>query len=156
MNAYPMNAETVLSHLTAEQRHLHCRLQKLQQLFSTSQGELPTPERMNELRRELAELRQQLDALYRQEEEGGLLEEAAAQRPTIAPHITALNQEHPELLAETDRLLVYCQSTPGTLEFWNLLGEQYHTLKRKLCEHELQSARLVQAGFNFDCQDLLD
>lgn len=156
MNAYPMNEEAVLSHLTAEQRHLHCRLQKLQKLFTTDNGKLPTPERMNELHRELAVLRRQLEALYKQEEEGGLLEEATAQRPTIGPHVMALNQEHPELLAETDRLMIYCQGTPVSTEFWHVLGEQYRALKQRLCEHELQSTRLVQAGFNFDCHDLLD
>lgn len=156
MNAYPMNEDAVLSHLTAEQRHLHRQLQKLQKLFTTENNELPTTERMNELHRELAELRRQLGELYRQEEEGGLLEEAIAQRPTIGPHVTALNHEHPELLAETDRLMIYSQGTPVTQEFWQVLGEQYRALKRKLCEHELQSTRLVQAGFNFDCHELLD
>ena len=156
MDVFPMNEETVLSHLTAEQRHLHGRLQKLQKLFTTDNNELPTPEQMNELQRELAELRRQLGELYCQEEEGGLLEEATAQRPTIGPHVMALNQEHPALLAETDRLMIYSQGTPMSAEYWQVLGEQYHALKRKLCEHELQSARLVQAGFNFDCHDLLD
>lgn len=156
MDVYPLDEEMVLSHLTAEQRHLHARLQKLQKLFATDNNELPTSERMNELHRELAELRQQLGELYCQEEEGGLLEVAIAQRPTIGPHVMALNQEHPELLAEMDRLMIYCQGTPVSAEFWHVLGEQYHALKRKLCEHELQSTRLVQAGFNFDCQDLLD
>jgi hypothetical protein len=156
MNVYPMNEEMVLSHLTAEQRHLRCRLQKLEQLFTTQNNELPTPLHMNKLHRELAELRQQLRELYLQEEEGGLLEEAIAQRPAIGPHVTALNHEHPGLLAETEKLLVYCQGTPVSAEHWQALGEQYRGLKRKLCEHELQSTRLVQAGFNFDCHELLD
>ena len=156
MNAYPMNEESVLSYLTAEQRHLHCRLQKLQKIFTTDNDELPTPERMNELHRELADLRHQLRELYRQEEEGGLLEEAIAQRPTIGPHVMALNHEHPALLAETDRLLILCQGIPVSTEFWQVLGEQFRALKRKICKHELQSTRLVQAGFNFDCHDLLD
>jgi hypothetical protein len=111
---------------------------------------------MNNLHCELAELRRDLDELYRHEEEGGLLEEAVAQRPTIGPHVTALNQEHPALLAELDRLLVFCQGNPVNRELWQMLGEQYHELKRKLCEHEMQSNRLVQKGFNFDCQELLD
>jgi len=156
MNTNTMNVETVLSHLSAEQRHLHCRLQKLQQLFTTDDEELPTTERLTSLHHELEELRQQLHELYQQEEEGGLLEDATAQRPTIGPHVMALNHEHPELLAETERLMIYCQGTPGSTEFWHVLGDQYRTLKRKLCDHELQSARLVQAGFNFDGRDLLD
>ncbi len=43
-----------------------------------------------------------------------------------------------------------------THEMWQVLGEQYRELKRKLCEHEMQSNRLVQKGFNFDCHELLD
>lgn len=156
MNVYPMNEETILSHLTAEQRHLHTRLQKIQKLFTAHDAGLPTPQVMDELHRELADLRQELDALYCQEEEGGLLEEATAQRPTIGPHVMALNHEHPVLLAEVDRLRVFCQGVPVSHELWQVLGEQYHELKRKLCEHELQSNRLVQQGFNFDCQELLD
>lgn len=156
MNAYPLNEELVLSHLTAEQRHLHVRLQKIQKLFKTEHNELPTPERMKELHRELAELRQELAELYRQEDQGGFLEEAIAQRPSIGPHVMALNQEHEALLAEADRLLIYCQSLPGSQELWQLLGAQYRDLKRKLCKHELQSTLLVQQGFNFDCQELLD
>lgn len=156
MNVYPMNEEMVLSHLTAEQRHLHLRLQTLHKLFATENNELPPVQQMNELQRELAELRRELGELYRHEEEGGLLEEAVAQRPVIGPHVTALNHEHPSLLAETDLLLVYCHGQPLNLEFWHALGDQYNCLKRKLCEHELQSNRLVQKGFNFDCQELLD
>ncbi len=156
MNVYPMNEEMVQSHLTAEQRHLHCRLQKIHKLFATKESELPTPELMNELHRELAALRQELGELYRGEDEGGLLEEAIAQRPTIGPHVMALNSEHPALLAEMDRLMIFCQGVPVSHELWQVLGEQFHELKRKLCEHELQSNRLVQKGFNFDCQELLD
>lgn len=156
MNVYPMNEEMVMNHLTAEQRHLHQRLQKIQKLFATENNELPIPERMKDLHRELAELRRELAEFYRNEEEGGLLEEAVAQRPTIGPHVMALNHEHPTLLAETDRLLLFCQALPMNRELWQMLGEQYHELKRKLCEHEMQSNRLVQKGFNFDCQELLD
>lgn len=156
MNAYPMNEELLLSHLTAEQRHLHLRLQKIEKLFAASNTELPTPELLNELQRELTELRQDLAELYRREEEGGLLEEAVAQRPVIGPHVMALNHEHPGLLAELDRLRLFCQGVPVSRELWQVLGEQYHELKRKLCEHELQSNRLVQQGFNFDCQEMLD
>jgi hypothetical protein len=156
MNIYPMNQEMVLSHLTMEQRHLHCRLQKIQKLFTADNQELPTPDRMSELHRELVELRQELGTLYRAEIAGGLLEEAIAQRPAIGPHVVALNQEQPKLLAETDRLMIFCQKVPESYEQWQVLGEQFHDLKRKLCEHELQNARLVQEGFNFDCQELLD
>jgi len=156
MNVYPMNEEMVISHLTAEQRHLHVRLQKIEKLFTANNNELPTPELLNELHRELADLRQELAELYRGEESGGLLEEAIAQRPSIGPHVMALNHEHRVLLAETDRLMIFCQGVPVSQELWQVLGEQYHALKRRLCEHELQSNRLVQKGFNFDCQELLD
>lgn len=156
MNVYPMNQEVVLSHLTAEQRHLHQRLQKIQKLLNVEPQEVPRLEKMTELQQELTILRGELGELYRREEEGGLLEDAVAQRPVIGPHVMALNHEHPALLAELDRLLVFCQGVPVTRELWQMLGEQYRELKRKLCEHELQSNRLVQQGFNFDCQDLLD
>jgi hypothetical protein len=156
MNVYPMNQETVLSHLTAEQRHLHHRLQTIHKLFTTAGDGLPTTEQLKQLRVELAQLREELGELYRREEQDGLLEEAVAQRPVIGPRVTALNQEHPALLAELDRLMTFCQAQPLTREMWLLLGEQYAELKRKLCEHEMQSNRLVQQGFNFDCQELLD
>jgi hypothetical protein len=156
MNIYPMNQEMVLSHLTMEQRHLHCRLQKIQKLFMTECNKLPTTQHVSELHREMVELRQELETLFRAEIAGGLLEEAITQRPAIGPHVVALNQEQPKLLAETDRLMIFCQRVPESYEQWQVLGEQFHDLKRRLCEHELQNARLVQEGFNFDCQELLD
>jgi hypothetical protein len=42
MNVYPMNEEMVMNHLTAEQRHLYQRLQKLHKLFETESCRLPS------------------------------------------------------------------------------------------------------------------
>ncbi len=52
-----MNEEMVMNHLTAEQRHLHHRLQKILKLFAIEGDALPTAERINELHGELTELR---------------------------------------------------------------------------------------------------
>lgn len=155
MNTLSMHDETLLSHLAAEHRHQSLRLQSLHQLFGEPFADVPNLNHLQAIQGELQILRRELDERFLQEEQGGLLEEAMACRPSIGPQVVELLGEHESLLTQVTRLVNNCPGKSINPALWLTVCKQFRILVRCLSEYELKSNQLMQRGFNVDLSELL-
>lgn len=135
-------------HLQAEHRRLHHRLRDLQaELNSVSVIKLDGPmlQRMIEVGQQLVD---ELTSHFAEEEEGGCMDYAVSRVPTLGPEVTALEAEHPALLAELNRMLTQLRNArAGQLSFAEI-RQQFDALVVRLLAHEARESRVVERGFN--------
>lgn len=148
--------ETLFSYLAAENRHLCQRLCRVRKFLDTHVDGLPASSKMQELEQSLAELRLELARHFEREEEGGLLDDAAANRPRIGQQIDSLVKEHRPVLKELDQLINYSRGKPIDKQHWQLIREELTTLLDRIVDHQKRSNHLIQQGFNVDCRELID
>ncbi len=148
--------ETLFSHLAAEYRHLWQRICRLRKFLDIHAESFTSSDLVEELEHDLIDLRSQLSKHFEREEEGGLLDDAAASRPTIGQQIDALFKEHKPLLRDLDQLLIYSRGKPIDKQHWELVREEARSLLDRISDHQKRSDLLIQQGFNVDCRELID
>ncbi|MBI1903447.1 MAG: hemerythrin domain-containing protein, partial [Planctomycetia bacterium] len=94
---------------------------------------------------ELKALRARLARHFTEEEQGGCIEEAVCRQPQLAGRARELEKQHPELLAELDRIIGLVDRPqpvpPAALA-------RFDAFLRTLLTHEAEENRIVSQGFN--------
>ena len=139
-----MNGRTdpvILGHILAQHRELHERIVAVREAFAADPGTA---------RRALAELREHLAAHFRQEEQGGFIEESITRLPRLSAAAAAAVREHPALLAEIDGLIERLAVADIPASSWTRAGRDFEDFCGHLLAHERNENAVVQAGFNED------
>jgi uncharacterized tellurite resistance protein B-like protein len=93
---------------------------------------------------ELHQFRRMLEQHFREEEEGGCLEEAVARAPYLGEESQRLEREHPVLLRRFDAILQQARTSfAGNLAF----VEDFREFVELLAAHEAAEDRVLQHGF---------
>jgi hypothetical protein len=96
----------------------------------------------------LIAIRQELSQHFREEEQGGCLEEAVAHCPALSFDVSRVAAEHSQLLGHLDELIVRCgKLTKPTDRDAHILGQELRAVIHKLHAHEAQENQIIQRGF---------
>jgi iron-sulfur cluster repair protein YtfE (RIC family) len=135
-----------VNHLIAEHRRLHSLLRQLRVAIAHSVGPDEQPSFAG-MQRALARLREELEQHFAQEESGGCLDEAVSRCPRLAGEATRIEAEHPQILAEIDRLIAQTQTLPPTHPNQLAAQREFDRLCEQLREHERAENTLLAQGF---------
>jgi hemerythrin len=135
-----------VDHLIAEHRRLHKLLRQTRSAIVSSLEPDVEPS-FAEIARVLARLRGELEQHFAQEERGGCLEEAVSRCPRLATEAKRIEAEHPQILADLDRLLSDAQELPPTRPNQLAIQHAYDRLHQRLRIHEKAENNLLAQGF---------
>lgn len=98
----------------------------------------------------LAELRDQIEGHFAQEEVGGYMEEALSRAPRFSLQAAALLKQHTQLAREVHELLVRAEAGRDNSGIWKNLYADLQALLKRLRAHEAGENRMIEAAFNED------
>jgi hemerythrin-like domain-containing protein len=110
---------------------------------------------VNEARRLVRQLINQLEGHFHREEEGGYFRDVAFRAPQLARLATSLEREHPLLLrclSEIDTHLEECERSPRGLP---KVATEFQRFATAITSHEEDEHRLIQDSYNSElgCSD---
>ena len=135
-----------VNHLIAEHRRLHSLLRHLRLEMTHSLGPDEQPSFAG-VQRVLTRLRQELQHHFSQEDDEGCLGEAVSRCPRLAGEAKRIEAEHPQILAELDRLISRSQTLPPTYPNHVALQREFDRLCEQLRKHELAENTLLAQAF---------
>jgi hypothetical protein len=135
-----------INHLIAEHRRLHALLRQMRVEMAHSLGPDEQPSFVG-VRRVLTRLHEELQQHFAQEEGGGCLDEAVSRCPRLSGEAKRIEAEHPQILAELDRLIARSQTSPPTFPNQVALQREFDRLCQQLCQHEKAENALLAQGF---------
>ena len=135
-----------VDHLVAEHRRLHRIFQHMRAAIVSSVHPGITPS-FAEVARMLGKLRDELELHFTDEEEGGCLDEAVPRCPQLAAELKRIEAEHPELLAEVNRLIDQVSRLQPTDQHQLALRKAFDRLYLRLRSHEQAENQLLAEGF---------
>lgn len=131
----------ILGHILAQHRELHGQIVAVRGAFAAGPAAA---------RAALAALRDHLAAHFRQEEQGGFLEESIARMPRLSTAAAAVLGEHPRLLAEIDGLVARLDERDLPAASWGRAACDFEEFCTHLLAHERNERVVVQEGYNED------
>lgn len=131
----------IVGHLLAQHRELHEQIVAARAAFRAGRSGA---------RAALECLRSHLAAHFRQEEQGGFLEDSITRIPRLAAAATAVVGEHPRLLADLDGLIERLAVADIPDSSWAGAGRDFDAFCARLLAHERNEHAVVQAGYNED------
>jgi iron-sulfur cluster repair protein YtfE (RIC family) len=135
-----------VNHLIAEHRRLHSLLRHLRVEMAHSLGPDEQPSFAG-VQQVLTRLRRELQQHFAEEDAGGCLDEAVSRCPRLAGEAKRIEAEHPQILAELDRLIAQSQTLPPTHPNQLALQREFDRLCQQLREHEKAENTLLSLGF---------
>ncbi|MFN0020204.1 MAG: hemerythrin domain-containing protein [Pirellulaceae bacterium] len=148
------DCRTYVEHLRLEHSHINHSLEELQQLLANESQwnkEIPTPA----LPARLIQLRELLVHHFREEEEGGCLEEAQSRSPNLSAGVRTLLAEHASLLSALDRMIAKAEVLAGQPGYLHILQVEFRGLLQQLHAHEAEENRILLFGFGSPAMDAL-
>jgi Hemerythrin HHE cation binding domain len=133
-------------HLMAEHRRLDELIhQTLKAPPDWEEGDVDWPPRLVE---HLTAIRQEMAHHFREEEEGGCLEEAVAHCPSLSTEVLHIEAEHNRLLADMDDLILRAKrlERPKPRDA-RALGQELQAVVHALRAHEAEETRVIERGF---------
>ena len=149
MNGIGLNGYS-LKLIDCQHHDLVQRVQRLRQRFEESVDPRKLAEAFVQLRTDLSQLRDQMDAHFLLEATGGYLEDAVSRLPRLSPEATALEHQHSQLLLEVERLTEMAAESMISPPAWRQIAERYEAFATRMLEHEAAETRILQEGFNED------
>jgi hypothetical protein len=135
-----------INHLLAEHRRLHRLIQQTRDLIIQSGG--PDGESsFADVAQVLRNLRSELEHHFAEEEAGGCLDEAASRCPRLSADARRIEADHPELLADVDRLITQASDCDCHVESRIGLQRDFDNLCHELHAHESAENDLLKQGF---------
>ena len=135
-----------IDHLLAEHRRLHRLIQQTRDLIIRSGG--PDGESsFADVAQVLRRLRSELEHHFAEEEAGGCLDEAASRCPRLSADARRIEADHPELLADVDRLITQASDCDCHVESRIALQRDFDNLCHELHAHESAENNLLKQGF---------
>jgi hypothetical protein len=153
MNGYD-DCRTYVEHLRIEHSHIDHSLEELQHLLANAaqwSKENPAPA----LLARLVQLREQLVHHFREEEEGGCMEEAQSRSPSLSEDVRTLQAEHAGFLTALDGMIAKAEllvHQPNDLQGLQLTFKDF---LRQLHTHEAEENRILLFGFGSPAMDTL-
>jgi iron-sulfur cluster repair protein YtfE (RIC family) len=138
----------ILGHVLAEHRDLFNLMSSVRSAFAAEAT--ATPDRQAVLLSMLHQLRDHLHDHFAQEEEGGFLEEAVTRIPRLSAAVRSILRQHPDLLAELDRVIDAVESPAEPAEPWSRAGAAFEVFSAHMTAHERSENAVVQEGYNED------
>ena len=135
-----------VNHLVAEHRRVHKMLKQTRAAIVRSVQPDNRPSFTN-IAAVLNKLRQELSAHFREEEEGGCLEEAVTLCPSLTVEEHRIKAEHSEILAELDGLIGECEREQPTVQNQHAIQVRFDGWYQRLLAHEAAENRLVSQAF---------
>jgi hypothetical protein len=135
-----------INHLIAEHRRLHALLRQMRVEMAHSLGPDERPSFAG-VQRALTQLREELKQHFAEEEAGGCLDEAVSRCPRLSGEAKRIEEEHPQILAELDRLIAQSHTAPPTFPNQVTLQREFDRLCQQLREHEKAENTLLAQGF---------
>jgi hypothetical protein len=133
------------THLRSEHRRLDERLRRVEQRWRA--GRPHWAQFAPEAAGDLAELRTELARHFEEEEDGGCLEQAVSQLPTLAPEVGRLEHEHSQLLCTIDRLIERLRRPKTASEPMDEVDEEFRGVVKRLRAHEAAENRILKESF---------
>jgi len=153
MNGYD-DCRTYVEHLRIEHSHIDHSLEELQHLLANTaqwSQENPAPA----LLARLVQLREQLAHHFREEEEGGCLEEAQSRSPSLSEDVRTLQVEHAGFLTALDGMIAKAEllvKEPNDLQGLQMTFKDF---LQQLHAHEAEENRILLFGFGSPAMDTL-
>jgi hypothetical protein len=138
----------ILGHVLAEHRDLFNLMSSVRSAFAAEAT--ATPDRQAVLLSMLHQLRDHLHDHFAQEEEGGFLEEAVTRIPRLSAAVRSILRQHPDLLAELDRLIDTLGSDVTPTGSWSDASHAFDIFSAHMLAHERSENAVVQEGYNED------
>lgn len=137
-------------HMHHEHRRLNRLLLEIGRDFGRLDSPLRPPELLTHLSERIADLRQQLQAHYAEEEAGGCLEEAVTRCPSLACDCQAIVAEHPLLDRMLGDLLAKTRDATARPAEQQQAWRDFYT---KIQLHDAAETRLLQTAFGAEAAD---
>ena len=135
-----------INHLIAEHRRLHAMLRVARSRL-TNAGGPDCDTTFQDVATTLRRLRRELTHHFAEEEDGGCLDEAVSYCPSLSAAARRIEAEHPELLAEIDRLIAQALDCEHNVQNRIAFGKAFDDLCRNLQSHERAENDLLRQGF---------
>lgn len=137
-------------HLLAEHGELFQHLSRLR--ASMTDDAPPGCARVREIVTAIGALRTRLADHFRQEEEGGLLEESVARMPRLGSAAADVLAEHPRLLADLDAIRARFADADDApcADAWRGVRSAFAGFVERMQAHERAENAVVQQGYNED------
>lgn len=135
--------------------HMLAEHQRLEQLIRRTVGSVPNWEELDaqewlpKMMSGLVAIRTELAHHFRNEEQGGCLEEAVARCPQLSAEVQRIEGEHGEILARLSDLIDRCQCrTRLTPQKAVAIEQELRQIVHELRVHERAENRIMQQGFS--------
>ena len=135
-----------VEHLRIEHAHIDHSLEELQHLFANAvewSKENPAPS----LLARLVQLREQLVHHFREEEEGGCMEEAQSRSPCLSEDVRTLQAEHAGFLMALDGMIAQAELLSKQPDSLQNLQKTFSGFLQQLHAHEAEESRILLFGF---------
>jgi len=139
------DCKTYVDHLLAEHRRLHRLLLDTRKLIALADS--GTGDWAAKVVGLLRELRQELQSHFREEEEGGCLDEAVSFQPQLSADVKRIEAEHPQMLTEVARLIAQVEDGGKTPAEHLAVTTAFDELCRQLHTHEAAENEVLRRGF---------
>jgi ABC-type phosphate transport system auxiliary subunit len=140
--------EAYAEHLQAEHRELHQRLRAMQAELNNVADKLIDEALLARMLDGGEQLRSDLMHHFDEEENGGCMEYAVSRVPALSPEARDLEHEHPQIIAQLDRLLMNLRKARPNEMLVAAVKEQFDAIVVRLLAHEARENRLIERGFN--------
>jgi hypothetical protein len=148
------DCRTYVEHLQIEHSHIDHSLEELQHLLANS-IERSQANPAQALLVQLIQLRERLFHHFREEEEGGCLEEAQSRSPCLSEDVRTLQSEHPGFLTDLDGLITEAELLAKRSNGLRDLQKAFGGFMRRLHAHEAEENRILLFGFGSPAMDSL-
>jgi len=154
VNGYD-ECKTYVEHLRIEHSHIDRSLEELQHLFGEAAHEKTRILLAEELLAKLLQLREQLTHHFREEEEGGCLEEAQSRSPSLSEDVRELQGQHAGFLQTLDGLIAEAQTLVARPNELEKLRGSFGSFLQQLHTHESEENRILLFGFGSPAMETL-
>ena len=148
------DCRTYVEHLRIEHTHIDRSLEELQHQMAQAvewTKENPVPALLTRL----VQLREQLVHHFREEEEGGCLEEAQSRSPCLSEDVRTLQAEHAGFLTALDGMITDAGLLAKQPTDLPSLQESIAGFLQRLHAHEAEENRILLFGFGSPAMDTL-
>ena len=132
-----------LQRLEADHARVNIMLRELHELCEAAPQIANAVEPRQEMVAQLTQLRGELAKHFREEEDGGCIEEAVCRCPSLSSEVGQLESQHALLLDGLDQLVNDVRDGKCVIS-----SRKFQQFEQQLREHEEHEERVVRHGFN--------
>ena len=139
-------------HLRAEHRRVNEIVRQIERDWLMPGEQSLSDNAASQLTQTLVQLRRELGGHFREEEEGGFLDEAVSRCPNLGHEADQIEQEHAPLLAELDALISSLKSEHPRRRSSAELHRRLEGFSQNLRAHEEAENRVLETAFGTELE----